>query len=100
MIFKESPLKSCNHFFLRHCFFLERGEGWAPAVLNTQREADFIGQTARIQIGAQTGGPYIFLLGGSSTVISSGFETIDLIHYRTGNTGNFIATRDLPIHLE
>ena len=91
MIFKELLIKSCNCFILCHCFFLDIGDGWAPAVLNSQREADFIGQEG--QTGTEF--PYFFLLGGSTTGPNH-FRFTELIHYRTGNTGDFIAIKDPP----
>ena len=65
-------------------FFLGLTDGWTATILNTQNEADFIGQTAR----SSSGGSLSFVIGGSTTGPSVG-ET-NFIQYRTGNSGNLL----------
>ena len=78
-ILREPLIKLCN------CLFQELGDGWAPAVLNTQREADFIGQATR----TLSSGSRRFLLGGSATGIDG--QLIPFMEYRTGNSGSLVA---------
>ena len=57
------------------------GTGWAPTVLNSQAELDFIRQG---QIG--TPDRYLFWIGGSTN--ASHTAVLDIDSYIAGETGN------------
>ena len=65
-------------------YFLDLGEGWAPAILNDQREADFIRAGQRLFCHNDKS----YWIGGSTNVHPWNIFHID--EYNTGDTGNMM----------
>ena len=62
-------------------YFLDLGEGWAPAVLNGQREADFIRAGQRLFCHNDRS----YWIGGSTNV--QPWNIFHISEHNTGNTG-------------
>ena len=65
-------------------YFLDLGEGWAPAILNGQREADFIRAGQRLFCHNDRS----YWIGGSTNV--QPWNIFHISEYNTGDTGNMI----------
>ena len=81
---------SCNFCIISRsnsCFVflhsLEIGEGWAPAILNSQSEVDFLKQ-AQKDFGDNTRS---FWIGGSTNAALN--KTFDFNSYLTGDSGDY-----------
>ena len=64
--------------------FLDFGEGWVPAVLNNQRELDFIREGQKLFCHNDRS----YWIGGSTNIQTG--STFNISQYNTGDTGNMM----------
>ena len=78
--------------------FLDLGEGWVPAVLNNQRELDFIREGQKLFCHNDRS----YWIGGSTNIQRG--STFNISQYNTGDTGNmmpmFNSTSEINLSLK